>query len=157
MKILPLLILLSFLMYLNACKKESFEFTPTELNGKFIANQTADFLSISCVANPDASFGQSLLVKYVSDEQIQLFSTTYIWNQNTGKSEEIPTVFKVNIVNHYNHFDFTYKGKIVGDYRIDKIYEGKLSNKKYKRGKILNIRLEDTELSQFLMFRGSKE
>jgi hypothetical protein len=58
---------------------------------------------------------------------------------------------------HADHVDLTYKDKVVGDYRLDKVYSSASDNSKYNKGKILNIRIEDINEKRFLVFRGVKE
>jgi hypothetical protein len=50
-----------------------------------------------------------------------------------------------------------YKGQVVGDYRVDKIYLTPRNPSFYQKGKVLNIRLEDIDNQRFVMFRGVRE
>jgi hypothetical protein len=141
-----------------SCESDKFEYSPDELSGVFKPNRTTDLsASFSCVANPNASFGPSIKLEKVSDTEIRLLSKIYIWDPITQKSNESELATNLILKTHADHVDLTYKDKVVGDYRLDKVYSSASDNSKYNKGKILNIRIEDINEKRFLMFRGVKE
>ncbi|MEY4540919.1 MAG: hypothetical protein RLZZ306_2676 [Bacteroidota bacterium] len=149
---------LSLLITVMSCESDKFEYSPDELSGVFKPNRTTDLsASFSCVANPNASFGPSIKLEKVSDTEIRLLSKIYIWDPITQKSNESELATNLILKTHADHVDLTYKDKVVGDYRLDKVYSSASDNSKYNKGKILNIRIEDINEKRFLMFRGVKE
>ena len=149
---------LSLLITVMSCKSDKFEYSPDELTGVFKPNATADLaLSFSCIANPNASFGPSIKLEKVSDTEIKVLSKVFTWDSDAQKSVESELATSLTIKTHENHVDLLYKDKVVGDYRLDKIYTSAFDNTKYNKGKILNLRIEDLAEKRFLMFRGVKE
>jgi hypothetical protein len=150
---------LLLLITVMSCESDKFEYSPDELTGVFKPNATTDLtLSASCVAYPNASFGGATIkLEKVSDTEIRLLSKVYIWDPNTQKSNESELVTNLILKTHEDHVDLTYKDKVVGDYRLDKIYTSAFDNSKYNKGKILNIRIEDLDAKRFVVFRGVKE
>ncbi len=150
---------LLLLITVMSCQSDKFEYSPDELTGVFKPNATFDLsASLSCVANPNASFGGAKIrLEKVSDTEIKLFSKVYTWDSNFQKSIETELATSLTLKTHEDHVDLTYKDKVVGDYRLDKVYASETDNSKYNKGKILNIRVEDLDEKRFLMFRGVKE
>jgi hypothetical protein len=149
---------LSLLITVMSCQSDKFEYSPDELTGVFKPNATADLsASLSCVASPNTSFGPTIRLEKVSDTEIKLFSKTYTWNPTTQQSVESELATNLTLKTHEDHVDLTYKDKVVGDYRLDKVYTSVTDNSKYNKGKILNVRIEDLDEKRFIMFRGVKE
>jgi hypothetical protein len=149
---------LSLLITVMSCESDKFEYSPDELSGVFKPNLTADLsYSTSCVAFPNATFGPSIRLEKVSDTEVKVFSKTYTYDPNTQKSIESELGTNLTLEKHEDHVDFIYKGKSVGDYRMDKIYSSAFDNSKFSKGKILNIRIEDLNEKRYVTFRGVKE
>lgn len=149
---------LLLLITVMSCESDRFEYSPDELSGVFKPNRTTDLsASFSCIANPNASFGPSIKLEKVSDTEIRLLSKVYIWDPITQKSNESELATNLILKTHADHVDLTYKDKVVGDYRLDKVYSSASDNSKYSKGKILNLRIENINEKRFLMFRGVKE
>lgn len=149
---------LFLLITVISCESDTFKYSPDELTGVFKPNSTADLsASFSCIANPNASFGPSIKLEKVSDTEIKILSKVYIWNPTTQQSVESELATNLTLKTHSDHVDLTYKDKVVGDYRLDKVYESAFDNSKYSKGKILNIRIEDVNEKRFLIFRGVRE
>jgi hypothetical protein len=149
---------LSLLITVMSCESDKFTFTPDELSGLFKPNTTSNLAaSWSCVANPGTSFGPSIKVEKVSETEIKLFSKMLVYDMVKQISTEEEITTNLILKQHEDHVDLMYKDKVVGDYRLDKIYLSSTDNSKFTVGKILNIRLEDISEKRFLMFRGVKE
>jgi hypothetical protein len=149
---------LSLLITVMSCQSDKFEYSPDELTGVFKPNVTNDLSSsFSCALNPNVSFGPTIRLEKVSDTEIKLFSKTYTWDSNAQKSIESELATNLILKTHEDHVDLTYKDKVVGDYRLDKVYTSAFDNSKYNKGKILNVRIEDLDEKRFIMFRGVKE
>jgi hypothetical protein len=149
---------LSLLITVMSCQSDKFEYSPDELTGVFKPNITADLsLSASCAYIPNATYGPSIRLEKVSDTEIKLFSKTYTWDPNAQKSVESELATNLTLKTHDDHVDLTYKDKVVGDYRLDKVYTSVTDNSKYNKGKILTIRIEDLDEKRFIMFRGVKK
>lgn len=149
---------LSLLITVMSCESDKFTFTPEELSGVFKPNRTTDLsASFSCIANPNASFGPTIKLEKVSDTEIKLFSKMFVYDMVKQISTEEEITTNLILKPHEDHVDLMYKDKVVGDYRLDKIYLSNTDNSKFTVGKILNIRLEDISEKRFLMFRGVKE
>jgi uncharacterized protein YcfL len=149
---------LSLLITVISCESDKFEYSPDELTGVFKPNITADLsASYSCLANPSASFGPTIKLEKVSDTEIKILSKVYTWDSKNQKSVESELATNLILKTHADHVDLTYKDKVVGDYRLDKVYTSAFDNSKYNKGKILNIRVEDLDEKRFIVFRGVKE
>jgi uncharacterized protein YcfL len=149
---------LSLLITVMSCQSDKFEYSPDELTGVFKPNATADLsASFSCVANPNASFGPTIKLEKVSDTEIKILSKVYTYDPKIQQSVESELATNLTLKTHEDHVDLTYKDKVVGDYRLDKVYTSVTDNSKYNKGKILTIRIEDLDEKRFIMFRGVKE
>jgi hypothetical protein len=149
---------LSLLITVMSCQSDKFEYSPDELTGIFKPNITADLsLSASCAYIPNATYGPSIRLEKISDTEVKVFSKTYTYDPNTQKSIESELGTNLTLEKHEDHVDLIYKGKSVGDYRVDKIYSSAFDNSKYNKGKILNVRIEDLDEKRFITFRGVKE
>ncbi len=149
---------LSLLITVMSCQSDKFTYSPDELSGVFKPNVTADLsLSASCAYYPNATFGPSIRLEKISDTEVKMFSKTYAYDPDTQKSIESELATNLTLKTHEDHVDLTYKDKVVGDYRMDKIYQSAYDNSKYNDGKILNIRIEDLDEKRFVTFRGVKE
>jgi len=58
---------------------------------------------------------------------------------------------------HADHVYLLYNNKVVGDYRMDKIYSGAFDNSKYSQGKTLNVMIDDAAEKRFVIFRVVEE
>ena len=149
---------LSLLITIMSCESDTLTFTPDELSGVFKPNITANLsLSASCVAFPNATFGPSIKLEKISETEVKMFSKAYTYDPNVQKLIESELGTNLTLEKHEDHIDLIYKGKSVGDYRMDKIYSSAFDNSKFSKGKILNIRIEELNEKRFVTFRGVRE
>ncbi len=153
---------LLLLITVMSCESGVSEFTPDDLQGVYKSNVTFDISSLlSCAANPYVSFGINddniIKVEKNADSEIKVLSKNFTYNPKQEKmiESEITTIFTLK--SHEDHLDLMYNGKVVGDYRVDKIYLNRQNPSFYQKGKILNIRLEDVDNQRFVMFRGVRK
>ncbi len=153
---------LLLLITVMSCESGVSEFTPDDLQGVYKSNVTFDISSLlSCAANPYVSFGinddNNIKVEKNADSEIKVLSKNFTYNPKQEKmiESEITTIFTLK--SHEDHLDLMYNGKVVGDYRVDKIYLNRQNPSFYQKGKILNIRLEDVDNQRFVMFRGVRK
>lgn len=149
---------LLLLITVMSCESDKITFTPDELSGVFKPNSTADLsVSYSCVAFPNATFGPSIRLEKVSETEIKLISKIYVYDPNLKKNIESEISSNLTLKTHADHVDLLYNNKVVGDYRMDKVYSSAFDNSKYSKGKILNIMIDDVPEKRFIIFRGVKE
>jgi hypothetical protein len=149
---------LSLLITVMSCESDKFTYTPDELSGVFKPNVTADLsLSASCAYRPNATFGPSIRLEKISETDVKLISKTNIYDPNLQKNIESELSSNLTLKTHEDHVDLLYNGKVVGDYRMDKIYSSAFDNSKYSKGKILNIMIDEVAQKRFVIFRGVKE
>jgi hypothetical protein len=152
---------LSLLITVISCESGVSEFTPDDLQGVYKSNLTYDFNSLlSCAANPYVSFGGNetkVKVEKNAGSEIKILSKTFTYDPKLEKTIESEIATILTLKSHEDHLDLMYDGKVVGDYRVDKVYLNPRNPSFYQKGKILNIRLEDIDNQLFVMFRGVKE
>ena len=149
---------LLLLITVMSCESDKITFTPEELSGVFKPNITADLsLSASCAYIANATYGPSIRLEKVSETEVKMFSKTYTYDPNAQKPIETELATNLTLKTHEDHVDLIYKDNVVGDYRMDKIYQSAFDNSKYNKGKILNIRIEDLNEKRFITFRGVRE
>ena len=149
---------LSLLIAVMSCEPDTFTYTPDELTGVFKPNATADLsLSMSCAYRPNAAFGPSVRLEKISETEIRLISKTNTYDPNLQKNIESEVSSNLMLKTHEDHVDLLYNDKVVGDYRMDKVYSSAFDNSKYSKGKILNIMIDDVTEKRFVIFRGVKE
>lgn len=153
---------LSVLFTVMSCTSGVSEFTPDDLQGVYQSNVTFDLSSLlSCAANPYVSFGNNdentVQVKKLSSSEIKVLSKNFTFDTITQKIVETNIETILTLKPHEDHLDLVYNGKVVGDYRADKVYLTPRNPSFYQKGKILNIRLEDTDNQRFIMFRGVRK
>ena len=138
------------------------EFTPDDLRGVYKSNVTFDLSSLlSCAANPYVSFGNNdsdtVQVEKISSSEIKVLSKNFTFDTANQKIIETDIETILTLKPHEDHLDLVYNGKVVGDYRVDKVYLAPGNPSFYQKGKILNIRLEDVDDNRFVMFRGVRK
>ena len=149
---------LFLLITVMSCESDKFTYTPDELTGVFKPNATADLsLSTSCAYLPNATFGPSIRLEKISETEVKLISKINTYDPNLQKNVELEISSKLTLKTHEDHVDLLYNDKVVGDYRMDKIYSSAFDNSKYSKGKILNIMIDDITEKRFVIFRGVKE
>ena len=149
---------LFLLITVMSCESDTFTYTPDELTGVFKPNTTSNLAaSWSCVAFPNATFGPSIKLEKVSETEVKLISKIYVYDPNLKKDVESEIFSNLTMKTHEDHVDLLYNNKVVGDYRMDKIYSSAFDNSKYSKGKILNIMIDDVTEKRFVIFRGVKE
>ena len=152
---------LSLLITVMSCTSGVSEFTPDDLQGVYKSNVTFDISSLlSCAANPYVSFGgneSNVKVEKNTGSEIKVFSKNFTYDPKLEKIVESEITTILTLKPHEDHLDLMYKGQVVGDYRVDKVYLNPRNPSFYQQGKVLNIRLEDTDNQRFVMFRGVKK
>ena len=145
-----------------SCTSGISEFTPDDLQGVYQSNLTFNTASLfSCAANPYVSFGSNddnnVKVEKLSGSEIKVLSKNFTFDTATQKIIETNIETILTLKPHEDHLDLMYNGKVAGDYQVDKIYLNSRNPSFYQKGKILNIRLEDTDNQRFVMFRGVRK
>ncbi len=152
---------LSLLITVMSCESGVSEFTPNDLQGVYKSNLTFNTTSLfSCAGNAFVSFGgdeNKVKVEKMAGSEIKVLSKNFTYDPTTQKTIESEISTILTLKPHEDHLDLMYDGKVVGDYRVDKIYLNPRNPSFYQKGKILNIRLEDIDNQLFVMFRGVRE
>jgi hypothetical protein len=152
---------LFLLITVMSCESGVSEFTPDDLQGVYKSNVTFDISSLlSCAANPYVSFGSNddidVKVEKMNGSDIKVLSKNFTFDPKQQKMIESEITTILTLKPHEDHLDLMYDGKVVGDYRVDKVYLKPNNPSFYQKGKVLNIRLEDVDNQRFVMFRGVK-
>jgi hypothetical protein len=153
---------LLLLITVMSCESGISEFTPDDLQGVYKSNVTFDISSLlSCAANPYVSFGinddNNVKVEKNANSEIKVLSKNFTYDPKQEKMIESEITTILTLKPHEDHLDLMYKGQVVGDYRVDKVYLNRQNPSFYQKGKVLNIRLEDVDNQRFVMFRGVRE
>ena len=152
---------LSLLITVMSCESGVSEFTPDDLQGVYKSNLTFNRASLlSCAANAFVSFGgdeNKVKVEKMTGSEIKVLSKNFTYDPTTQNTIESEIETTLSLKPHEDHLDLIYDGKVVGDYRVDKVYLNPRNPNFYQKGKILNIRLEDVDNQLFVMFRGVRE
>jgi hypothetical protein len=152
---------LLLLITVISCESGVSEFTPDDLQGVYKSNLTFNRASLlSCAANAFVSFGDDenkVKVEKNTGSEIKVLSKNFTYDLTTQKTIESEIETILTLKPHEDHLDLMYNKKVVGDYRVDKIYLSPRNSSFYQKGKILNIRLEDIDNQRFVMFRGIRE
>ncbi len=146
-KLLPLFVLaLSF----SACKRENLDIVPDELGGTYrsVPNQSV-FNPLSCVAFPG---GSSSSVAQLRMDAASPTNATLSYQPNglgilSEKSLPLTAAYREGFI------ELSYRGRVIGDYRVGKIQDGK----RERDAKVLSLMVDSPEEKVFVMFRGVKE
>lgn len=147
-KLIPFLVLaVSF----SACKKEALDIVPNELGGTYRSVPGSSVANLlSCVALPGGGFSNVAQLRLNAASPA---TATLIYQPDgqgilSEKSLSLTAAYRDGVI------ELSYKGRIVGDYRVGTIQDGK----RERAAKVLSLMITDSpEANVYVMFRGVKE